>query len=1309
MLAPMACMADATPTAPPSPAGVAAEQLLGMPPIRNYSFDEIGNVSTSVELGCDSLGRLTLAQQGTFLAFDERRWQEQGNPQSLPIGWMKTTTAPDGTMYWCGTGDWGTYEYRPDGKIATRSLRGPDFPAWIANAVFTRILADRDNLLLWQFSGAVWHDLSTGRNRYLSLIKTSTAFLLNGQAYVSSPNHGLGTMDPESGAFVPVPGLAGLSGYFVETVEWDEGRILAAREDGGFVIFDGATTQPWPTQIDDPSGVYIRALWRLPEGRIAAAVRGRGIYILERDGRVALALDQPRFSDIHALISTEPGVLWATTRDGVVKVLYGVPFEIFDHQSGLDLSWPHLLTHRGRLLVWASGRLCEAVESAPGTATQFRPLELPPAAGGIAMGLSTPHGLLLATETGVWERNDAGETLPILTGLHAWRLVKGDAGGDSAIVIAEETTMVLRWNGQEWEQSGRSIPPIGYPSEMSVPVPGSAWIELGVNRIARVWLRDGQVQAQVFDHLADRTPDWLSIGSVGPLVVIRQGNGECRYFDERTETFVDAPELDRAFSQVPPDAARPRQDATGRIWLGCPQGVICLEPDSEGRYRAENDQYGMLRDAYPIVEILENGEVWTRSIHTLHRLDTSRAKATMLTPDPVLVRVTDTRQVRDLFSAQAEGPPQLRGIPYRSNSLAFHLFPGTHGLLRNVSYRCKLEGYADEWSEVDGSNLAFTNLKEGDYRLLAQALEGGRPVGDLATFVFSIAPPIYRTWYALLAYALAAGGALFAGRGWVLRQARLRQQELETQVRSRTQELKHANESLQSAVVTSQKATRAKDEFLARMSHEIRTPRNGVMGMIGELATTDLTPEQHEMCRVVEGSAESLMTIIDDILDFSKIESGKLKIDKQPLDLRQLINDTVALFAPRARAKDLALQTHLSIAEECWVLGDSVRLRQVLSNLLGNAVKFTARGSVSVRVVELEAERFRFEIADTGLGISDEEQARLFQPFEQVDGGTTRKFGGTGLGLAICRQLVDLMGGRIGVNSRKGAGATFWFEAPLAGASAMEPTEPTPEPTAPSRSLSILVVDDNETNRTVARQVFTRLGHDLEEAEDGQQAIAKLSGSTYDLVLMDCQMPGMDGYEATRRIRSGTVSGVNPRVPIVGLTAYALPEERERGLAAGMDEYVAKPFKPQQIQRMLAKLDLTEPMAPARREESEATHYDWEQIALLQQSRTANGQPLMETLFAIFRERMPELLTILKEGVKSRRVDETTAQAHQLGGSAANIGAPEVKRRANDLEKSARAGDWAAAERALSALAAEWDYLRLHSAPWSQPDEDSGR
>ncbi|VAW60567.1 hypothetical protein MNBD_GAMMA11-507 [hydrothermal vent metagenome] len=409
-------------------------------------------------------------------------------------------------------------------------------------------------------------------------------------------------------------------------------------------------------------------------------------------------------------------------------------------------------------------------------------------------------------------------------------------------------------------------------------------------------------------------------------------------------------------------------------------------------------------------------------------------------------------------------------------------------------------------------------------------------------------------------------------------EARNESDDLNEELAAEIEQRKSIEVELLKARKVAESVSKAKSEFLANMSHEIRTPMNGILGTLQLLQDSDMDTEQSEYVGIAYNSGEALLSILNDILDFSKIEAGKLELEFVPFDIKNLMKELMVLLKQKADEKNVELKTEIDKELPEAIKGDSVRIRQILANLMTNAIKFTEKGAVTIKISVLEkiekTVRLRIEVNDTGIGIPDAAQKKLFNSFTQADGTTTRKYGGTGLGLAIVRQLVTMMRGRLGVNSEEGKGSSFWveinFEIP-----AREKLESGQESQAVVNDVlqgHILLVEDNPVNQVVAKKMLEKAGLSYEVANNGEEAVDRLKQShTFNLVLMDCQMPVMDGYAATEALRAQEKETGQERLPVVAMTANAMEGDKEKCLSAGMDDYVAKPVNQQVLKETLGR------------------------------------------------------------------------------------------------------------------------------------------
>jgi signal transduction histidine kinase/CheY-like chemotaxis protein len=622
-----------------------------------------------------------------------------------------------------------------------------------------------------------------------------------------------------------------------------------------------------------------------------------------------------------------------------------------------------------------------------------------------------------------------------------------------------------------------------------------------------------------------------------------------------------------------------------------------------------------------------------------------------------------------------------------------------------LTYQYRLRGLSDTWSHTSSSGEAqFPSLDAGQYVMQARVRRGNNgPWSAVASARFGIATPFWRTWWFRTFAVLALAGLIFGivrAREGSLRRTQL---VLERTVRERTAELRRQkahiediNADLVVARDAAESSRRAKAQFLANMSHEIRTPMNAVIGLTNLLQATRPTQEQGEYLTAIESSSQNLLVIINDILDSSKMEAGKLTLEQVPFRLPEAVRRLGAMFKFATESKGLFFTVNVADNVPAAVLGDPVRLNQVLVNLVGNAIKFTRHGGVTVSVeavlgADSEAHSLvRFAVRDTGIGIPQDKLGAIFEDFSQANTSTTREFGGTGLGLSIARNLVQLHGGQLGVTSEEGQGSEFFFELPyeVADASAAQPDAHAGLLTPFEPALRVLIAEDNALNQLVARKTLEAWNVQVVIAENGRLALEAVTETEepFDAVFMDVQMPEMDGYEAARQIRLHFPD--NSQLPIIGLTASVLPEDRALALAAGMNDTLAKPFEPAVLYARLAYftgrnttgnegIENTQPHIPADNSftpnpslaysPAPTIKPDWHLLEEL----AGGNEGFLRQIINTFLTEAPALEALLAATCPADPL-ALASTAHKLKGQVAYFGVPVLHTQLDELERAAK-------------------------------------
>lgn len=1270
----------------PPPAADADARVRGF--FERFGTDRGLSQQTVTALAQDRAGFLWIGTQAGLNRFDGYEFTvflpRPDDPDALSDAYVNALqAAPDGSL-WIGTDTGGLNHYNPETERFSTWRHRPGLSISLAaNRVFSLLLDRRGRLWVGTERGLDRFDAQRGAFMHFGGGAVQ-ALHQDGQGRIwAGTEQGLYRLSADGTRLLRVrdtpAGVRALSGAA-------DGALWVGTGDGLWLYRPDAAS--W--EAAPPAG-QMRDLLLDAAGRLWAASR-TGLWRRERDGSWRRfthdrhdAWSLPR-DIVFSLFEDRQGVIWVGTYGGGLArhVPWKNAFQRYRHDPddpdslSQNIVFPIYQDRAGMLWIGTYNRGLDRLDPVSGRVRHFRHRP------------GDPHSLSGNEVRAVLE--DSRSRLWVGTNHNGLNLLDRDTARftrfrhdpanpaslshDSVVALAEAPQGDL-WVGTWGGGLNRFDPDSGrfrhYRHEPDDPhsLSHDRVMALHMDRQGTLWIgtdggglnRFDPAQAR-FIHYRHRPGDPASLSHDTVEAIHEDARGRLwiatrhglNRFDPRTGRFRQYLSEDGLADNLVLGLAG---DAGGRLWISTNRGLSRLDP-ATGRFRnfLADDGPGMVEYNSFAHHAGRDGRLYFGGIEGLVAF---RPEAVRPPPAAPPLRLTGLR----LFNEPLRPRPGARGavldrsitytdrivLDHRQSVITFEFAALDTADADDLRYAYRMQGLDSDWIETSALRrlATYTYPPSGDYRFQLRVRDpdgGWRSAANATSLAVTVRPPPWRSGWAYAGYAL-AGLLLLAGIFFAYRQRLI---------------ARHMARERDAA----ERTARLKSSFLAIMSHEIRTPLNGMLGMLELLRNSRLETPQRDYVETLHYAGQALLAILNDVLDYSRIESGQIAFEQTDFDLRRLLESLITLMSARAGEKGLALELELDDAVPARLRGDPARLRQVLLNLLGNAIKFTTRGGVVLRVRPAEAGaggiRLHFEVADTGPGIAPDRQAQLFRDYVQAEASITRRYGGSGLGLAICRRLVEGQGGQIGVESQPGHGATFWFELPFQPAAEARPAQEASQPAL--RPLRVLLVDDVELNREVAVGLLRLDGHRVVEAENGRQALRLLDEQEFDLVLMDLRMPDLDGVEATRRIR--TLSDpLKAAVPVIGLTASVEPAEVDRCLDAGMNRVLRKPVTLDALRQALAGAPLPRSAA------GQAPLLDEQ---LIGEHRRSLGEARLGEIIRRFGQSGEMLLGGLEAAIAARHAAALREAAHRLAGAAAGVGCLRLAERAAVLEDMARQG-----------------------------------
>lgn len=1150
-------------------------------------------------------GLLLTANTSGILSFDGTQWQPVQGTENKRM--FKFATNASGQVFTGGIDELGYIGADSLGNLVFRSLAHLLPDSITANGIgqIFSVAAHHERVCfqsrkhIYEWSGSNFSVHSTGK-RYYKVLETNVGI------FADANPEGLCLLG--STEFNPVTDDHWLMRQTIKAV-WpssgSQSQFLVATMRGGLCQVVNGNVQRIASALDS---LVIYNATVLNDNRWAISTNGNGVYIVNSQGAIEKVIDESTgltHNQVPVPYVDHHGGLWACTYAGFSRVEYPAPLSTFEIAgTGFPLcavQWQNQLlvgTTSGCFELHQSGKLVKA-----SFASQRQELDY------IAAFHARANELLISTQNGLFSLSAEGQLEIIAPYLDA--IVTPVAANIDALFVGNRNSVaLLKKQGNDWVDAGIIAELPHYVAYMATDYDGSLWVSN--EKISRLDFDTNLSSPQIttLDSSNGFRPEMgiCEATQIGNSTVFATEIGMYR-FDEATQQLLPDTRVGENYTSGNSYVSDVSIAQDGRIWMSNRDGVGYIDPtDPELEFHAYPYTRAPISDVHDIFHH-PNGTVWVLATEGIIAYD-QHVEKNYQAPFKALLRTVHTHNDSLLFAGAASDSTghlsasnlfrNPHSLPFASNYIKFSYAAGYYEAINELQYSHWLEGQETEWSKWNKlTGNEYTNLREGSYVFKVKARNVYGTESAVAEYRFSILPPWYRTWWAYILYAIGS----FLGL-WLLLYLNTRRllrakEHLEQTVVERTaevvaqkdeiagqkEEIEGLLDAKHEALLRAEASEKSKELFLANMSHEIRTPLNAVIGFTEIMRNEEHTERQESFLETIQSAGENLLVIINDILDFSKIEAGKLDMESVPFSLHKALEACEAMLRPKAEERALRFVLKADANIPPVLTGDPVRISQILINLVNNAVKFTEEGTVTVAAKLLNTNdntaNIELSVSDTGIGIAPEQVSAIFESFQQAATDTARKYGGTGLGTTIVKRLVELQNGSISVESELGAGTTFTVQlafpistVPLAEVygSAGETGPFEPEPLAGN----ILVADDNKINQRLAHEVLTSFGLQADYADNGLHVIELLQKGDYDLILMDLQMPEMDGIEATIHIRKELPAPYRA-IPIVAMTAHSLVAHVERCKAAGMQDHVSKPFKQRELYTVLENYVLKAP------------------------------------------------------------------------------------------------------------------------------------